>query len=273
MCAAQELSGGELVVVAEVWQRLWAAWEQRAQGAADQEVRALRRDRSRTRMEEAELAAALREAKCRAGRAWLEEEPGREDAPWRYRAADGEEAGLEETLSQSGLFPEGRSSERRIVAQALAAGAERLLAAKMEGVMSGEINAWIEERRKRQEKGDRTPRSAFLTDPDAALMEKAEETKEGGAGPVLVEWMQAAWAPDGGGRDAGRLHGALRRAARAAAREGLASVAGAALETLGEWGPEELAERTEGTPKADATMRSEARLVAKERELRRDIRI
>ena len=272
VCAAQELTGGSLVVVAEVWQRLWTAWEQRAHGAADQEVRALRRSRSRTRMEEAELAAALREAKCRAGRAWLEEEPGREDAPWRYRAAEGEESGLEEALSRSGLFREGRSSDGRIVAQALAAGAERLLAAKLDGVMSGELNAWIEERRERRDgEGMRAPRPAFLTDPDAALMEKAERTEERWAGPALVGWMRAAWAPDGGRREeAGRVHGALKRAARAAAREGLASVAGAAVRTLDDWGPEGLADRMEGMPKAEATMRSETRLAAKERELRRE---
>lgn len=273
LCAVQELTGGELVVVAEVWQRVWTAWEQRAQGAADQEVRAIRRGGLRTRMEEAELAAALREAKCRAGRAWLEEEPGRGDAPWRYRATDGEESGLEEALSQSGLFREGSSSDGRIVAQALVAGAERLLAAKMDGVMSGELNAWIEERRERREE-ERAPWPAFLTDPDAALMEKAERTEERGAGSVLVGWMRAAWAPDGERReDAARVHGALKRSARAAARDGLASVAGAAVRTLDDWGPEGLAERMEGMPKAEATMRSETRLAAKERELRREARI
>ena len=102
------------------------------------------------------------------------------------------------------------------------------------------------------------------------MMEKAEETQDrGAAGAVLVGWMRAAWAPDGGREEAGRIHGALKRAARAAAREGLASVAGAAIRTLDDWGPEELAERMEGAPKAEATMRSEGRLAAKERELRR----
>ena len=272
LCAAQELTGGELVVTAEAWRRVWTGWELAAHGAAEREARALRRRGLHPDMDEAQLAASLREAKLHAGRAWLEEEPGHADAPWRYADEDGEGGRIERALSQSGLFRDAGGPDARVVAQALAAGVQRLLAAKTDGVASdGALNAWIEEQGLPAGWGD-APRPPFLTDPDAALMEKAERMGTRRVGPTLVGWLRAAWAPHGGGREsAPRVHGALERSAQAAATQGLASVASVAVHTLDGWGAEGLAERLEGLPCAAATMRSEARLAAKERELRREM--
>ena len=198
LCAMQEDTDGEVVVVPQAWNETWWRCTDTGLKAARNEVyrSGKWRDADETRKREAVITIA--EANEQGFRRWLEAERTRNDAAWKTVGEDPRAGRLHIELLDTPIFSDNANRHRdaMVVAQCLLAGTNVVTSENFKTIDHDLLNRWTEEGIGQGRPEFENASIPFVLRVDEAVRRRLEEVRTVKLASCTKRWAIGVWRPE-----------------------------------------------------------------------------